>query len=81
MEQTYKNIKKDKAPRTKWSENTTKVLLSFLLEHKNKLEELKYTHGATSNSGNIQLWKNADAFLLTFNFEKSYSNIQIAKIS
>jgi hypothetical protein len=33
---------------------------------------------ATSNPGNVQLWKDAEAFLLTFNFENSYSNIQIA---
>jgi len=55
MEQTHKDVKKDKAPRIKWSKNATKVLLSFLLEHKNMLKELKYTHGATSNSGNVQL--------------------------
>ncbi|PKK63759.1 hypothetical protein RhiirC2_739256, partial [Rhizophagus irregularis] len=78
MEQTHKNVKKDRASRTKWSENAIKALFSFLLEHKNKLEELKYTRGATSNPGNIQLWKDAEAFLLTFNFENSYSNIQIA---
>jgi len=78
MEQTHKNVKKDRASRTKWSEGAIKALFSFLLEHKNKLEELKYTRGATSNPGNIQLWKDAEAFLLTFNFENSYSNIQIA---
>ena len=64
--------------RIKWSENAIKALLSFLLEHKEKVEELKYTRGATTNSGNIQLWKDAEAFLLTFNFEQSYNNIQIA---
>ena len=64
--------------RIKWSENAIKALLSFLLEHKEKVEELKYTRGATTNPGNIQLWKNAEAFLLTFNFEQSYNNIQIA---
>jgi hypothetical protein len=64
--------------RIKWSENAIKALLSFLLEHKEKVEELKYTRGATTNPGNIQLWKDAEAFLLTFNFEQSYNNIQIA---
>ncbi|GBB95446.1 hypothetical protein RclHR1_25390002 [Rhizophagus clarus] len=78
MEQTHKNIRKDKPSRTKWSESAIKALLSFLLEHKDKLEELKYTRGAISNPGNIQLWKDAEVFLLTFNFEQSYSNIQIA---
>ena len=34
--------------------------------------------GAFSNPGNIQLWKDAEAFLLTFNFEQFYNNIQIA---
>ncbi|PKB96488.1 hypothetical protein RhiirA5_434748 [Rhizophagus irregularis] len=69
---------KDRASRAKWSESAIKALFSFLFEHKNKLEELKYTRGATSNPGNIQLWKDAEAFLLTFNFENTYSNIQIA---
>jgi hypothetical protein len=78
MEQTHKNTKKEKAPRTKWCESAVKALLSFLLEHKNELEELKYTRGATSNPGNVQLWKDAEAFLLAYNFEQSYSNIQIA---
>ncbi|CAG8772186.1 12031_t:CDS:1, partial [Rhizophagus irregularis] len=54
MEQTHKNVKKDRASRAKWSESAIKALFSFLLEHKNKLEELKYTRGATSNPGNIQ---------------------------
>jgi hypothetical protein len=35
-------------------------------------------HGAISNPENVQLWKDAEAFLLTFNFEQTYSNIQIA---
>ena len=48
------------------------------MEHKEKVEELKYTRGASSNPGNIQLWKDAEAFLLTFNFEQFYNNIQIA---
>ena len=78
MEQIHKNARKDKPSRTKWSESAIKALLSFLLEHKDKLEELKYTRRATSNSGNVQLWKDAEDFLLTFNFEQSYSNIQIA---
>ncbi|GBC00968.1 hypothetical protein RclHR1_40120001, partial [Rhizophagus clarus] len=49
MEQTHKNIRKDKPSRTKWSESAIKALLSFLLEHKDKLED------------NIQIankWKN-----------------------
>ena len=41
--------------RVKQSENAVKALLSFLLEHKEKVEELKYTRGASSNPGNIQL--------------------------
>ena len=45
--------------RVKWCENAVKALLSFLLEHKEKVEELKYTRGASSNPGNIQLWKDA----------------------
>ena len=64
--------------RVKWNENAVKILLSFLLEYKEKVEELKYTRGASSNPGNIQLWKDAEAFLLTFNFEQFYNNIQIA---
>ncbi|GBB92632.1 hypothetical protein RclHR1_20360003 [Rhizophagus clarus] len=51
MEQTHKNIRKDKPSRTKWSESTIKAPLSFLLEHKDKLEELN----------NVQIankWKN-----------------------
>ena len=55
MEQTRKKAKNDKTSRTKWNESAIKALLSFLLEHKNKLEELKYTRGATSNPGNVQL--------------------------
>jgi len=39
---------------------------------------LKYTRGATSNPEGVQLWSDAEAFLLTYNFEQSYSNIQIA---
>jgi len=38
---------------------TVKVLLSFLVENKERLEELKYKHGATSNPENVQLWKDA----------------------
>ena len=47
--------KKDKATRTKWSEEAIKALLSFLLEHEDKLEELKYKCGTTSNPGNVKL--------------------------
>ena len=76
------NNKKTKAKtsrvRVKWNENAVKALLSFLIEHKEKVEELKYIHRASSNPGNIQLWKDAKAFLLTFNFEQFYNNIQIA---
>ena len=84
MESTHKN-KKDKnaekpikALRVKWTEPAIKALLSFLLEHKEKLEELKYKRGATSNPENVQLWKDAEKFLLDFNFEQSYNNVQIA---
>lgn len=70
--------KSKKSSRVKWNEGAIKALLLFLLEHKHELEELKYTRGATSNPGNVQLWKDAEAFLLTLNFEQSYSNIQIA---
>jgi len=81
MVQTPKDKEtKNKTPRVrvKWSENATKALLSFLLENKEKVEKLKYTRGATTNPGNIQLWKDAETFLLTFNFEQLYNNIQIA---
>jgi hypothetical protein len=81
MESTHKDKKaqnKVSRVRVKWNENAIKALLSFLLEHKEKVEELKYTRGAASNPGNVQLWKDAEAFLLTFNFEQSYNNIQIA---
>ena len=80
MEPIRKKETKNKTQRVrvKWSENATKALLSFLLEHKEKVEELKYTRGASSNPGNVQLWKDAEVFLSTFNFEQSYNNIQIA---
>jgi len=84
MESTYKNKKEKnaenpiKAPRVKWTEAAIKALLSFLLEHKEKLEELKYKRGATSNLENVQLWKDAENFLLDFNFKQSYNNVQIA---
>ena len=84
MESTLKN-KKDKnaekpvkPPRVKWTEPAIKALLSFLLEHKERLEELKYKRGATSNPENVQLWKDAENFLLDFNLEYSYNNVQIA---
>ncbi|CAG8563079.1 3533_t:CDS:2 [Rhizophagus irregularis] len=71
MESTHEN-KKDKntekpikASRIRWTELAIKALLSFLLEHKEKLEDLKYKHGATSNSESVQYvvqiankWKN-----------------------
>src|SRR3954453_11256248 len=81
MTPTYKDKEtknKTSRVRVKWSENATKGLLSFLLEHKEKVKELKYTRRATSNPGNVQLWKEAETFLLTFNFEQPYNNIQIA---
>ncbi len=81
MESTLKNkkvAKTNKSPRTRWIENAIKALLSFLIENKERLEELKYKRGATSNPENIQLWKDAEIFLLDFNFEYSYNNIQIA---
>ena len=81
---THKNKKAEqvekvtKAPRVRWTDNAIKALLSFLLENKERLEELKYKREATSNSENVQLWKNAANFLLEFNFEQSYNNVQIA---
>lgn len=73
-----KAIKPNKSSRIKWTENAVKALLCFLLENKERLEDLKYTRGATSNPEGVQLWSDAEAFLLTYNFEQSYSNIQIA---
>src|SRR6266516_6090571 len=84
MESTNKNKKAEnvekttKASRVRWTENAIKALLSFLIENKKKLEELKYKRGATSNPENVQLWKDAEKFLLDFNFEQSYNNVQIA---
>lgn len=85
MEQTHKNKnaakgeKTTKALRVKWTENAIKALLSFLIENKKRLEELKYQRGATSNPENIQLWKDAEAFFLTFeDFVYTYNNVQIA---
>jgi len=84
MEQTHRNQKNNKAAkpnkssRLRWTENAIKALLSFLLENKEKLEELKYTRGAISNPEGVQLWLDAEAFLQTYNFEQTYSNIQIA---
>ena len=81
---THKNKKAEKVekttktPRVKWTENAIKALLSFLIENKERLEELKYKRGATSNPENVQLWKDAEKFLLDFNFEQSYNNVQIA---
>ncbi len=82
MKSTLKN-KKDKntekpikALRVKWIEPAIKALLSFLFEHKEKLEVLKYKHGATSNPKNVQLWKDAKNFLLDFNFEQSYNTVR-----
>ena len=85
MEQT-KNKKTGKgekvttrAPRVKWTESAIKALLSFLLENKKRLEELKYKRGAMSNPENVQLWRDAEAFLSTYeDFEQTYNNIQIA---
>ena len=48
------NAKKtSKAPRVKWTKNAIKALLSFLVENKERLEELKYKHRATSNPENV----------------------------
>jgi hypothetical protein len=57
MESSLPNrIKKTgKGERAKWTENAIKALLSFLLENKKKLEELKYKRGAMSNPENVQL--------------------------
>src|SRR2546421_12353046 len=49
-----------------------KLYYLSLLKIKKKLEELKYKRGATSNPVNVQLWKNAEKFLLDFNFVQSY---------
>ncbi|EXX53747.1 uncharacterized protein OCT59_017365 [Rhizophagus irregularis] len=84
MESTHEN-KKDKntekpikTSRVRWTEPAIKALLSFLLEHKEKLEDLKYKRDATSNPKSVQLWKDAEAFFLTFEFEQFYSVVQIA---
>jgi hypothetical protein len=60
MEPSHKN-KKDKnsekpvkASRVKWTESAIKALLSFLLEHKEKLEDLKYKRDATVHDINIR---------------------------
>src|SRR5579859_239650 len=85
MEPTNKNKRNDKSekatktPRVKWIENAIKALLSFLLENKTRLEELKYKRGATANPENVQLWKDAEDFLLNFeDIEQPYRNVQIA---
>lgn len=84
MEQTNKKktnnkaVKPNKSSRIKWTEDAIKALLFFLLENKERLEELKYTRGATSNPEGVQLWLDAEAFLQTYNFEQTYSNVQIA---
>ena len=84
MEQTHKNkinnkaVRLNKGSRIRWTENAIKTLLSFLLENKKRLEELMYICGAVSNSEGVQLWLNAETFLQTYNFEQTYSNIQIA---
>lgn len=76
---TQKNkVEKVKISRIKWTENAIKALLSFLIENKERLEELKYKRGATSNPENVQLWKDAENYLFDFNFEHSYNNVQIA---
>ena len=80
MEQTNKNkaVKPNKISRIKWTEDAIKALLFFLLENKERLEELKYTRGAISNPEGVQLWLDAEAFLQTYNFAQTYSNVQIA---
>jgi hypothetical protein len=81
MEQTQKSTKAtklNKGSRLRWTENAIKAILSFLLENKERLEGLKYTRGAVSNPEGVQLWLDAEAFLQTYNFEQTYSNIQIA---
>jgi len=84
MEQTNKNktnnkaVKPNKISRIKWTEDAIKALLFFLLENKERLEELKYTRGAISNPEGVQLWLDAEAFLQTYNFKQTYSNVQIA---
>lgn len=84
MEQTHTNktnnkaVKPTKGARIRWTDDAVKALLFFLLENKERLENLKYTRGATSNPESVQLWLDAEAFLLTYNFQQSYSNVQIA---
>ena len=84
MEQTNKKktnnkaVKPSKSSRIKWTEDAVKPLLFFLLENKERLKELKYTCEATSNPEGVQLWLDAEAFLQTYNFEQTYSNVQIA---
>jgi hypothetical protein len=79
MEQTKTNKKAtNKGSRLKWTENAIKALLCFLLENKERLEDLKYKRGAASNPEGVQLWLDAEDFLKTYNFEQSYSNVQIA---
>ena len=71
-----KSVNKNK--RIKWSESAIKAILSFLFTQKEKLESLKYTRGATSNPENVLLWKEAETFLLTYNFKQPYNSVQIA---
>jgi hypothetical protein len=86
MEQTHENKKTGngkkattRASRVRWTDNAVKALLSFLLENKERVEELRYKRGATSNPENVQLWKDAETFLSAFEgLEQSYNNIQIA---
>ncbi|CAB5394073.1 unnamed protein product [Rhizophagus irregularis] len=65
MESTHEN-KKDK--------NTEKPIKAS----RKSFEDLKYKRGATSNPKSVQLWKDAEAFFLTFEFEQSYSVSQLA---
>src|SRR5688572_29455579 len=54
MDSTHKNktnkkaVKPNKSLRIKWTENAIKALLFFLLENKERLEDLKYTCEAVS---------------------------------
>ncbi|RIA81515.1 hypothetical protein C1645_836877 [Glomus cerebriforme] len=60
---TGKGKKITKVSRVRWTENAIKVLLSFLIENKKRFKKLKYQRKATSNSKNIQLWKDAESQL------------------
>ena len=55
IQKNKKAVKANKCSRIKWSENAVKAVLSFLVENKERLEELKYQREVTSKPENIQL--------------------------